>query len=93
MELDRMLRIAEVLRITGVSAATTWRWCKAGIFPSPVKLGPNSVGWREGDLRAWLESREPAIEVPEHEPDTGGGDGRREAPKSPSRGEASDGSG
>lgn len=65
MELDRMLRIAEILQITGVSAATIWRWVKDGIYPAPVKLGPNSVGWRESAIREWLESREPVGGAPE----------------------------
>lgn len=59
MELDRMLRIAEVLQITGVSAATIWRWAKDGTFPAPVKLGPNSVGWRASVVRDWIDSRQP----------------------------------
>jgi len=54
-----MLRIAEVLRTTGVSTATLYRWIKDGTFPAPVRLGTNSVGWRESEIRDWLESREP----------------------------------
>ena len=29
-----------------------------GSFPKPVKLGKRAVGWREADLRAWLNSRQ-----------------------------------
>lgn len=60
MGLDRMLRNPEVLELTGVSNATLYRWIKEGHFPAPVKLGPNSVGWRESALQEWLDSREPA---------------------------------
>lgn len=70
MELDRMLRIAEIRQITGVSAATIWRWVKEGTYPAPVKLGPNSVGWRESEIREWLESREPAALGPKVKPPT-----------------------
>lgn len=90
----RMVRRPEVEQVTGLSRATLYRLIAEGQFPGPVRLtGGNAVGWRAGDIRAWLESREPAIEVPEHEPDTGGGDRRRGAPQSLTRGEASDGSG
>jgi prophage regulatory protein len=63
MELDRILRTAEILQVTGVSNATIWRWIKTGSFPAPLKLGPQAVGWRESALREWLESREPAVTV------------------------------
>jgi prophage regulatory protein len=74
MELDRMLRIAETCRIAGVSNATIWRWIKLGCFPAPVKLGPNSVGWRESAVREWLESLEPVGGTPEQPPSENGGD-------------------
>lgn len=66
MELDRMLRIAEVLRITGVSTATLYRWIKDGHFPAPVKLGPNSVGWRASVVRNWIDSRQTVVENSTH---------------------------
>ncbi len=58
MELDRIIRKPELLRITGVSIATIYRWVGDGSFPAPVKLGPNATGWRESAVRQWLESRE-----------------------------------
>ena len=61
MGLDRILRNPEILQITGVSNATIWRWIKDETFPAPVRLGPNSVGWRESAIREWLKSREPAF--------------------------------
>lgn len=62
MELDRIIRKPELLRITGVSIATVYRWVGDGSFPAPVKLGPNSTGWRESAVREWLDSREPVEE-------------------------------
>jgi prophage regulatory protein len=58
MRLDPIIRKSELLAITGVSIATVYRWIGAGEFPPPVKLGSNSVGWRESEVREWLESRE-----------------------------------
>lgn len=57
MSLDRFVLKNEVLKITGKSYPTIWRWVKAGIFPAPKKIGPNSIGWLESDIRAWLESK------------------------------------
>jgi prophage regulatory protein len=59
MRLDPIIRRPELLEITGVSIATVYRWIAEGEFPPPVKLGRNSVGWRESEVREWLESRRP----------------------------------
>lgn len=34
-----------------VSRMTIWRWAKAGIIPSPEKIGPNTTRWN-GDVIA-----------------------------------------
>ena len=41
----------------GTSRVQVWRDIKAGKFPAPLELGPNSVGWYEDEIDAWLESR------------------------------------
>ena len=53
----RMLRVAEVVSRTGLSRTSLWRRLRAGDFPRPIQLGPNSVGWRDSEIEAWLESR------------------------------------
>jgi prophage regulatory protein len=57
MDLDRILRIAEVLRTSGLSRSTIYRLVAVGEFPAPVKLAASAVGWREAEIREWLESR------------------------------------
>lgn len=59
MAIDRIIRLPELLRITGVSKTTTYRWCALSLFPRPISLGPSSVGWRESEVREWIESRVP----------------------------------
>lgn len=54
----RIVRRPQVLEVTGLSRATVYRLIDQGLFPAPVKLGPNSVGWRESEILLWLESRE-----------------------------------
>lgn len=45
------VRLPIVTALYGISAATVWRWVKSGRLPAPRKLGPNTTGWRVGDLR------------------------------------------
>lgn len=54
---NRMLRLPDVLTLTGVSRPTLYRWAANGLFPKPVRLGPRASGWRAGDVYSWLESR------------------------------------
>ncbi len=51
----RILRKHEVLHRVGLSGMEIWRREKADQFPRRVKLGPNSVGWVEAEIDAYLE--------------------------------------
>lgn len=73
--LDRIVRRPEVEHITGLSRATLYRLIDKGLFPAPVKLtAGNAVGWRERDLREWLESREPVAGPPDKPPSQDSGE-------------------
>ena len=51
----RILRRREVEHRVGLSGMEIWRREKAGSFPRKVRLGPNSVGWVEAEIDAYLE--------------------------------------
>jgi prophage regulatory protein len=53
-----ILRRPAVEQLTGLSYTTIYRKMRTGEFPPRVRLGQNSVGWRESDVRAWISSRE-----------------------------------
>ncbi len=42
---------------------TLWRWVKLGMFPAPVRLGPNLVAWAKADVDTWIASRTTTTEV------------------------------
>ncbi len=48
---------SKVAERVGKSRIQVWRDIKAGKFPPPLELGPNSVGWFEDEIATWLESR------------------------------------
>ena len=58
MEGQKILRRPAVLEMIGVSVPTLYRWMDKGLFPRPVRLGPQAVGWRSADVDEWLSSRE-----------------------------------
>jgi prophage regulatory protein len=65
MELDRILRLPKVVEVTGLSVATLYRRIDEKTFPRPVRLGKNSVGWRQSAVQAWLGNLEEVGEEPE----------------------------
>ena len=57
-QLPRVLRLPDVRSVVGLSTSSIYAAMAKGVFPKPLKLGPRSVGWREDDVVAWLETRE-----------------------------------
>ena len=53
----RLLRMSEVQARTGLSRSTIRRWVARGLFPQPIKLGENVVGWIEAEIDAWIRER------------------------------------
>jgi prophage regulatory protein len=51
---DTMLRIGEVVRVTGLSASTIKRMVLDGRFPKPMRLSPRRIGWPAAEVKAWV---------------------------------------
>ena len=60
LEAQRILRRDEVLRLIGLKKSALYELMAEGHFPRPMKLGERAVGWRAGDVAAWLASRQAA---------------------------------
>ena len=52
-----MMRLPEVLAVTGLSKSTVYSMAKAGQFPNPVKLGARAVAWPSHLVQQWLAAR------------------------------------
>ncbi|MEG0968943.1 helix-turn-helix transcriptional regulator [Pseudomonas sp. NUPR-001] len=64
--IDRFLRIEEVVHIIGISRNTVYRRIKEGTFPKQVRIGPNSVAWRQSDISVWMSSLTPSNDQSVH---------------------------
>ena len=60
MAVSRLLTLAEILDMFGVSRATIYAWIAAESFPLPLKVGGRSNRWPEHEVSQWLASRERA---------------------------------
>ena len=54
---ERLLTVAQVGELTGLSRAAIYVEMKERELPRPVRVGSKSVRWRLSELVAWMESR------------------------------------
>ena len=52
----RILRLREVMDRVGLGKSAIYSKISKGEFPRPLYLGPRSVGWRSGDIEAWINN-------------------------------------
>jgi prophage regulatory protein len=51
------VRMAAVVRMTGLGRSTIYRLMAEDKFPSPVRLAKRAVAWRRVDLEVWSAGR------------------------------------
>lgn len=54
--IDALLRLPEVSRLTGLSRSALYLRISRGQFPRPVKLGPRASRWRLSDIQRWMDT-------------------------------------
>ena len=58
----RLMRLPEVLTLTGLSKQTLYSMVDEGTFPAPVRMGKRAVGWWRWEVLRWLKDRPRATE-------------------------------
>lgn len=53
----RMLRLPQVIQLTGLGRDSIYRLGHAGQFPRPRKISERASAWREDEIQKWIESR------------------------------------
>lgn len=56
----RILRIRNVVQITGLPRSTIYRLMSQSMFPKNIKLSTVAVGWDMADIELWLSERKRA---------------------------------
>lgn len=54
---NRVLRIKQVMEVTGLGRSTIYLWTSEGKFPKQHKLGVRAVGWSAAAIFQWLTER------------------------------------
>jgi prophage regulatory protein len=53
----QFLRIRRVTEMVGFSKTTLYAHVRAGSFPKPISLGPQSVAFLESDVLDWMKRK------------------------------------
>jgi len=53
----RLIRLPEVMHITGLSRASIYRLSDAGTFPRPRKIGARASAWSSVEIDGWIAAR------------------------------------
>ena len=57
MQNDTILRLPQVLAMTGLSRTGIYSRIKAGTFPKQIKLGERSSGWIEREVYEFIQQQ------------------------------------
>ncbi|BDM66085.1 DNA-binding protein [Shewanella sp. NFH-SH190041] len=50
----RLMKLKEVMYITGLPKSTVYKYMNDGNFPKPVSLGERNVAWVESEIEDWI---------------------------------------
>lgn len=53
----KLIKLKEVIALTGVSRSQIYALAQQGKFPRPVKLTERSSAWVASEVQEWIESR------------------------------------
>ncbi len=53
----RLIRLKEVMRLTGLARSTVYKVMKEGRFPASVALRGKAVAWVESEVQEWIPAR------------------------------------
>jgi prophage regulatory protein len=60
----KLLRVADICALLGVSRNTLLAWRRHGDFPKARQLGPRTLAWAAQDITAWLAKRPRSATLP-----------------------------
>ncbi|MGF1793839.1 AlpA family transcriptional regulator [Photobacterium profundum] len=53
----RLIRLKEVMNITGLGRSSVYKFMDEERFPKSVSLGDRAVAWVESEVEMWIEER------------------------------------
>lgn len=57
IEVMKIIRLPEVVRMTGLARSTVYKHMAEQRFPKQIKLGARAAGWLLTEIEEWIEAR------------------------------------
>jgi prophage regulatory protein len=57
-DVDRLIRLKELIKIIGLGRSTVYKLLNEGKFPKRIKLTQRTVVWRLSEIEAWIEEKD-----------------------------------
>jgi len=54
---NQILRLPNVMQLTGLARSTIYYKIAEGTLPSPIKLSKRASGWLESEVNDWIEAQ------------------------------------
>ena len=61
MEMDRIVRMPELVKMLGMSRSSIYRLISLDEFPQQLHLSTRTVGWRLSVIEKWLAEKETSV--------------------------------
>lgn len=56
-DVPRLLRLRDVVAMTGLPRSSIYAEMSAGRFPRPMKVLARAVAWRSDEVEAWIKQK------------------------------------
>lgn len=56
-EVDRLLKLTQVMEMVGIGRTMIYRLIRRGDFPQPFKPGGYASRWSEAEVRGWINAQ------------------------------------
>ena len=67
----KILRMPDVVAITGLSSASIYKQIRLGHFPEGIKLTARCTGWALSDVEAWIKAKRASHNLMEQKSSSG----------------------
>ena len=57
-DVDRLIRLKELIKIIGLSRSTVYKLLSEGKFPKRIKLTQKTVVWRLSEIQTWIDEKD-----------------------------------
>jgi prophage regulatory protein len=64
---EKLIRLPQVMELTGLARSTVWLWVKEGRLPKPMKLSHRVTVWKESDILKFIRDAITSVDTAEIE--------------------------